>query len=370
MWFDALGVVDLMTDVKNNNLHHAPSAPAPEETMTMITRRTLLGSLAAAPAAGLVGMPSLARAAEFELKYGNNLPLSHPLNIRAQEAADRIAKETNGRVEIKIFPNNQLGGDTDMLAQVRSGGITFFTPSALVIATLVPAAAINAVGFAFADYDQVWKAMDGKVGAHVRTAISKVNLYAFEKMWDNGFRQMTTGGKAIETAKDMEGLKIRVPVSPLSISMFKALSASPTSLQFSEVYSALQMKVVDAQENPLPIIQVAKLYEVQKSCALSNHIWDGYWFIANGRAWNGLPADLQKIVANAINEAGLKQREDIAALNKTIQADLAAKGLAFNNPSPDSFRAKLREAGFYGEWKGRFGDEPWGLLEEVVGKLA
>lgn len=337
--------------------------------MTNFTRRTVLRTLATAPAASFIAMPHIARAAEIELKYGNNLPLSHPLNIRAQEAAERVAKETNGRVEIKIFPNNQLGGDTDMLSQVRNGGITFFTPSALVIATLVPVAAINAVGFAFADYDQVWKAMDGKLGAHVRDAISKVNLHAFEKMWDNGFRQMTTSGKAIETAKEMAGLKIRVPVSPLSISMFKALDAAPASLQFSEVYTALQTKVVDAQENPLPIIQVAKLYEVQKSCAVSNHIWDGFWFIANGRAWRGLPADIQKIVAGAINDAGVAQRGDIKKLNETVQADLQSKGLAFNKTDPDSFRAKLREAGFYKEWQERFGKDAWSLLEDAVGKL-
>jgi TRAP-type C4-dicarboxylate transport system substrate-binding protein len=168
----------------------------------------------------------------------------------------------------------------------------------------------------------------------------------------------------------MQGLKIRVPVSPLSIAMFKSLSAAPASLQFSEVYSALQTKIVDAQENPLPIIQVAKLFEVQKHCSLSNHIWDGFWFIANGRMWEGLPADLKTVISGAINDAGLKQREDIKKLNETLQADLSAKGLAFNKANPDSFRAKLREAGFYGEWKDRFGPEAWGLLEQSVGKLA
>jgi len=338
--------------------------------MTGLSRRRMLQSAVAIPAASVLGMPFVARAADFSFKYGNNLPLTHPLNVRSQEAADRIAKETNGRVEIKIFPNNQLGGDTDMLAQVRNGGITFFTPSALVIATLVPVAAINAVGFAFANYDQVWAAMDGGLGAHVRAAIGKAGLYAFEKIWDNGFRQMTSGAKPIETAKDMEGLKIRVPVSPLSIAMFQALGASPTSLQFSEVYSSLQTKIVDAQENPLPILQVAKLYEVQKYCALSNHIWDGFWFIANGRAWRDLPADLQKVVANAINDAGVKQREDIKKLNETLQADLQSKGMIFNKPSPDTFRAKLRDTGFYTEWKKRFGDDAWALLETSVGKLA
>lgn len=337
--------------------------------MYPLSRRAFLGSAAALSAAATIGMPRVARAAEYELKYANNLPLSHPLNIRAQQAAERVAAETKGQVEIKIFPNNQLGGDTDMLAQVRSGGVTFFTPSALVIATLVPVAAINAVGFAFADYDQVWKAMDGTVGTLVRNAIAKSGLYAFEKMWDNGFRQITTSSRPITQAKDMDGLKIRVPVSPLSISMFKALGAAPTSLQFSEVYSSLQTRIVDAQENPLPIIQVAKLYEVQKYCSLSNHIWDGYWFIANGRAWRELPADLQKVVSGAINDAGLAQRGDIKKLNENVQADLESKGLTFNTVDPSSFRQKLRDNGFYTEWKGRFGEEAWALLEGSVGKL-
>ena len=337
--------------------------------MASITRRRILHSAAALPVATLA-MPLVAKAAEFSFKYGNNLPLTHPLNIRAAEFAERIARESGGKIDIKIFPNNQLGGDTDMLAQVRNGGLTFFTPSALVVATLVPVAAINAVGFAFSNYSQVWAAMDGGLGTHVRNAIAKVGLHAFEKIWDNGFRQMTTSGNPIQSAADLSGMKIRVPVSPLSVSMFKALGASPTSLQFSEVYSALQTKIVDAQENPLPIIQVAKLYEVQKSCALTNHIWDGFWFIANGKAFHSLPDNLQKIVSNAINDAGLQQRMDIQALNEGVVTDLRAKGLAFTQPASDSFRAKLREGGFYSEWKGRFGDEAWGLLESAVGKLA
>jgi len=181
---------------------------------------------------------------------------------------------------------------------------------------------------------------------------------------------MTTSGNPIQSAADLAGMKIRVPVSPISIAMFKGLGASPTSLQFSEVYSALQTKIVDAQENPLPIIQVAKLYEVQKSCAMTNHIWDGFWFIANGKAFGGLPENLQKIVSTAINDAGMAQRSDIKGLNENVVTDLKSKGLAFTTPASDSFRAKLRESGFYADWKGRFGDEAWGLLENAVGKLA
>ena len=169
---------------------------------------------------------------------------------------------------------------------------------------------------------------------------------------------------------ERSAVNVALGVVALESSYHRTLSSSPTSLQFSEVYSSLQTRIVDAQENPLPIIQVAKLYEVQKYCAISNHIWDGFWFIANARAFNALPADLRTIVSNAINDAGLKQREDIKTFNATVQADLQRNGMKFTTPSPDSFRAKLRDSGFYGEWKGRFGDEAWALLEGAVGKLA
>ena len=178
--------------------------------------------------------------------------------------AAAIKTETNGRFDLQIFPNNQLGSDTDMLSQIRSGGVEFFTLSGLILATLVPAASINGIGFAFPDYDTVWKAMDGDLGAYVRGEITKANLVVMDKIWDNGFRQTTSSTKPITGPDDYKGFKIRVPVSPLWTSMFKAFDASPASINFSEVYSALQTKIVEGQENPLALISTAKLYEVQK----------------------------------------------------------------------------------------------------------
>lgn len=337
------------------------------------SRRNVLRTLAAAPVVAAVSsIPGFARAAapEFTFKFGHNQPVHHPLHVRAQEAADRVFAESKGRLEIKIFPNGQMGGDNDMLSQVRSGGIQMYTPASLGISTLVPVAAINAIGFAFADYNQVWAAMDGKLGGHVRAAFEKVGLHALERVWDNGFRQMTTSGKPINTVQDMAGLKIRVPVSPLAISMFKGLGAAPGSLQFAELYTALQTKVYDAQENPLSIIQIAKMYEVQKFCSLTNHMWDGWWMIINGRAWKELPEDLQKILSASFNEAIVKERADVRALNDSTMAELKAKGMTFNSAKPETFRAALKQSGFYEEWRKKFGDEAWGLLEQAVGKLS
>ena len=331
-----------------------------------ITRRSLMIGAAAVPLVSTIRYAG-AQTAEFNYKYANNLPLAHPMNVRAQEAVDKIREDTGGRVAIQIFPNNQLGADTDMLSQVRSGGVEFFTLSPLILSTLVPNASISGIGFAFPSYDQVWPAMDGDLGKYVRSEIEKANLVVMEKIWDNGFRQITSSTKAIESAADLAGFKIRVPVSPLWTSMFTAFEAAPASINFAEVYSALQTGVVDGQENPLAIISTAKLYEVQKFCSMTNHMWDGFWFLANKAAWEALPEDLRQVVATNLNEAGVKEREDVAALNASLKDDLTSKGMTFNEPDPASFRQKLADGGFYAEWKGKYGDDAWAILEKAVG---
>jgi tripartite ATP-independent transporter DctP family solute receptor len=248
--------------------------------------------------------------------------------------------------------------------------VEFFTLSGLILSTLVPVASINGVGFAFKDYSQVWPAMDGALGAVVRGEVAKRGLYAFARQWDNGYRQITSSTKPIRTPEDLAGFKIRVPPSPLWTSMFKAFGAAPVTINFSETYSALQTRIADGQENPLAIIETAKLYEVQKYLSVTNHMWDGFWFLANRRAWEALPAPLREIVEREINASALAEREDVARLNATLEAALKARGLEFVPTDASAFRAALKKAGFYAEWRDKFGQEAWGALEGAVGSLA
>ena len=334
--------------------------------MNELERRTFL--CCAAALATSHASPARAKA-RFVYKYGNNLPATHPLNRRAAEAAQRIRIATDGELDIRIFPSNQLGGDTGMLNQLRAGALEFFTPSSLGIATLVPAAAINAMGFAFPDYETVWAAMDGDLGAFIAGEIEKVGLHMMARVWDNGFRQITTSARPVNTPRDLHGVKIRVPVSRLPISLFEALGATPTSMQFSEVYTALQTHVVDGQENPLPIIDAAKLYEVQNFTSLTNHIWDGYLFVASGEAWYRLPKEIRAITESIFNDCGVVQRADVAALNASVRAALTSRGMTFVKPDPTPFVAMLKEKGFYRLWRQRFGKAAWGHLEKYVGRL-
>jgi len=296
--------------------------------------------------------------------------VTHPQSVRQQEAATRIKDATGGRVEIQLFPNNQLGSDTDMLSQLRSGAIDFFTLSGLILSTLVPVASINGVGFAFKDYTTVWPAMDGKLGAYVRGEIGKRGLIAMDKMWDNGFRQITSSTKPIRDPADLKGFKIRVPISPLWTSMFQAFGASPISINFSEVYSALQTKIAEGQENPLSLIAIAKLYEVQKYVSLTSHMWDGFWMLANRASFESMPKGLQDTVAQQLNRSALDERADIANLNDTVATDLKTKGLTFVEVDKPAFRTALTQARFYAEWRTKYGDEAWGLLEGAVGSLS
>ena len=117
--------------------------------------------------------------------------------------------------------------------------------------------------------------------------------------------------------------------------MYKAFEAAPTSINFNEVYTALQTKVVDGQENPLAIVATAKLYEVQKYCSLTNHMWDGFWFLANRRAWERLPQDLRTVVAKHINAAGEKEREDVAKLERRrCRRNSPARAWRSTSPTP------------------------------------
>jgi tripartite ATP-independent transporter DctP family solute receptor len=334
-----------------------------------VNRRQFIGG--AATAVGAAALASTAIGAQFNYKLGNSTPADHPFNKRLIEASKQVLEETNGKLNIQIFPNSQLGGDNDLLSQVRSGAIEFFPGAGLILASVLPVTGIDGMGFAFPSYAQIWPAMDGDLGAFVKKQIATgTNMVALDTMWDLGYRQITNSAHPINTADDLQGLKLRVPGAPPLVSLFKALGVAPVSMQFGEIYTALQTKVVDGQENPLSQIDSGKFYEVQKYMSLTNHVWDGFWIVANGAAWNRLPPDIQATVNKVFSAKAMLQRADLVTLNAGLVDQLKSKGLAVNTPDTASFRAKLQAAGFYADWKKQIGDEAWTLLEHYTGKLA
>ncbi len=336
--------------------------------MQKTTRRRFLAAATTLPLFGV--LPSRASAAEFRLKFATGQDPSHPVNKRAQEAIDRIKAATDGRVEINLFPANQLGSDTDLIGQLRFGAVDYLNIAGVVLATLVPRAGIVNTGFAFPSYDVVWKAMDSEFGAYVKSEIEAAGVLLACKAWNNGFRQLTSTAREIHTPDDFKGFKMRVPAAPILTSLFQALGAGPTPINFNELYSALQTRIVEGQENPLPIISTAKLYEVQKFCSLTSHVWDPYLILANRRSFSRLPSDLQAIVTRELDKAADDERADTMALSESLRADLTAKGMQFLEVDKPAFRTALAKTTFYKDWREKFGEKGWGLLEAAVGPLA
>jgi TRAP-type C4-dicarboxylate transport system substrate-binding protein len=301
--------------------------------MQVVSRRVVLkcaaGVSAVATASILKSPAVLAQAAPIKLKFGNDLPATHSVNVRLKEAVDAITQETKGQVAISLFPNNQLGSDTDMMTQLRSG--------ALELATM----------------------------PSIRRNIEKAGLFPFASVWDNGFRQITSSTHPINKPEDLANFKIRVPVVPLWVAMFSAFGAAPVSIPLNEAYSALQTKIADGQENPLALIESAKFYEVQKYCSLTNHAWDGFWLIASARTWKGV----QQVIQKQFNAAAIKQRADIVQANADYQKALESKGLTFNTTQPEGFQAALSKTSFYKNAKAKFGDEAWTLLQKYAGSI-
>lgn len=339
-----------------------------------VSRRSFLVSagvtVGGALAANLLSSHTFAQTKPIVLRYASSLPDTHPLNIQMKAASDAIRVETNGAVDLQVYANAAMGGDTDMLSQVRIGAIDLIPLPGAILSTMVPVMSIESMPFAFKDYDTVWSALDGKLGEHVRAETAKTGLIAMDKVWNNGFRQITSSKHPIHVPADLDGFKLRVLVSPLWTSMFSALGAAPTGISINETYSALQTKVVDGQENPLVVVESARFFEVQKYCSMTDHIWGGFWMLASGKTWPKLPADVQEIVARQINTAALIQRQQVIDLNASLESSLTAQGMIFNKVDRSLFREELQNKGFYAQWKEKYGEAAWGLLEQYAGQLS
>ncbi len=337
--------------------------------LTSLTRRRLLARGGAGVAAATV-LRWPADAAEFAYKCGGSLPDGHPMAIRAREAMALIKEESGGRLDITLYTNSVLGGDTAMISQTIAGALEMYTLPLDLLAAKNPACGIFGVGYAFLGYNNIWKAVDGELGDYLRGIADQIGFHVVHNCYDHGFRQITSRSKPINSPDDLKGFKIRLPVAPYYISLFQHLGASPTPINFSEVYSALQTGVVDGQENPLVLIDTAKLYEVQKYCSLTNHTWAGIHISFSKLAWQRLPPNLQQLAEKHFNEKALQERADWQVMTKKEIANLTGKGMIFNSPDPKPFQDALRKTDFYPVMKQKSGEKAWALLEKYTGTLA
>jgi TRAP-type transport system periplasmic protein len=333
--------------------------------MPNITRRRI-----ATLAGASILLPRFAHAAEINWKFTSAQPAVHPSTVRYLEAAERVKQQSNGRFEITVFHSGQLGTDIDTFTQVRIGGVHMMVLSNVITATAAPLTSALSMPFALKSYNEVWAAADGKLGELLREDLKKAGYLTTNKILDSGFHQITNNKGPINTVDDVQGLKLRAPPSPIQVSTWKAIGAAPASMNFSELYTALQTGVVDGQESPVSLAKTTRLYEVQKYMSLTSHMWDGWYTIINPRAFGRLPKDMQDLVMQNFDQAGVDERKDLAALNQDAQKFMVEKGMLLNTVADtSSFRKKLKDVGFYAEWKDKLGTDVWNALQEISGPM-
>jgi len=337
--------------------------------MKQLSRRTTFGIAASGLAAPIIAR--YAHAAEVTWRIGHVAPLDTPLHRNLLEAAEAISKRSDGQMELSVIGEGRAGIQSGLIAQVRNGGMEMTVATCAQLAPTLTLCSIPSIGFLFDDYAGLWPAIDGELGALIRSQFpSQLGMEVLDKIWDFGFRHITTSRRPIQIAPDIVGLKIRTQIDTDEMDMFRALSAVPVVITLPYLRMALEHHQIDGQEGMLPVVEYARLNEVQNYCALTHHIWDGLWVCVNPASWRQLPERLQHIVTNTLNGAAQRQREASAKMEDGIRTSLARTGMKFTEVDLASFRDVLRRQGYYALARKKFGEQTWSIVQKATGVAA
>jgi tripartite ATP-independent transporter DctP family solute receptor len=311
-----------------------------------ITRRLLASTLAASIFSAFT-MASGEAFAATTLRFGhanNNGEIATDL---FKEFADNVNKRTKGELTIRIFPAEQLGKEVDLIQQVKSGALDISAPSMPALSSLVPALEIASAPFLWTDWAQAEKIISGPAFQPQFDELrDKHNVLMLSKIWYWGWRNLTTGTRAVNKPEDLQGMKIRVPESPVWVEMIRAMGGAPTPIPFGEVYTALQQKTVDGQENPIPTIYSRKFYEVQAHLSMTRHMLQNNTMIINKRSFEKLSPELQKVVLEEAAAASMKnsklQQERESSMLEEIRK--SGKTAIVDKPDRAAFAGKMAPA--------------------------
>lgn len=291
--------------------------------------------------------------ASTEIKIGHVLNTDHSWHTCLSGFAGDVAKATDGRVKIKVYPSGQLGNEKDMVEgltiQMIDGGLI----GGGSFQAIEPKFGIEALPYAWPSHEAAYKAFDGKLGAQLNAILAKKGVVSLA-WWENGFRHITNNKKPIVTPADIAGMKIRVTPDKMRLDTFKLLGAAPMPVNFGELYSALQQGVVDGQENPYAIIYSSAFYEVQKYLSKSSHIWGSALLCVNETVWKQISHKDQKIVKDLAVKWRDKQRKQTVAEENDFLKKLADKGMKVNEVDKAAFQKAVQPV--------------WASYEKVFGK--
>lgn len=275
------------------------------------------------------------------LKLGHVLPGSEIHAQAADQFAAEVEEATNGEVKVEVYPDGTLGDDKELLEGLKIGTADIWMGGAGVISGVSDTAKIFTVPFMFEDQEHFDKVYNGEVGQEISDKILEESQYKVLSYWPRGARWLTTK-EEVKTPADLEGMKIRVPDSPVFVKSFETLGASPTPMEFGEVFTSLQQGVIDGQENPLSLIANAKLNEVVDYLGKTEHVREPISVVISGTAFDKLSAEHQEALINAANgNAKTFAAEEVQKGDEQYLKQLTDAGMTLVEPDIPAFQAKL-----------------------------
>ncbi|MGM8932751.1 TRAP transporter substrate-binding protein [Salinicola halophyticus] len=308
----------------------------------MLTTTTLKHLLAgAALGATLLGSQAV-MAADYTLKFGHLANEQNIWNKAALKFKELVEANSDGRIEVQVFPNEQLGSEMDVINSIQLGTADM-TITGESLQNWAPAAAMMAVPYLFRDADHMRKAVEGDVGKQIEKQITERTGLVPIAWFERGPRELTSN-RPIKTPDDLDGLRIRVPNVPLFVDTWEALGARPTPMAFSEVFTSLQQNTIEAQENPLSLIESASFNEVQQYVDMTDHVRSWIYVVIGKQKLESMPDDLQSVVRDAASEMQSYEEGLFVDDQKRLEQALKDKGMKFVDVDQEAFAKKARPA--------------------------
>ena len=288
------------------------------------------------------------------LKLGHAVAPEHPYHLGALKFSEQVAQRTKNRVKIDVHPSTQLGNERDMVEGLQLGTIDLVVTSTGPLGGFVPNMFVVDLPFLFRDREHAYKVLDGRIGKDLLDAFSSKGIKGLA-FWENGFRQITNNVRPIEKPEDLRGIKIRTMENKIHLASFRAFGANPTPMAWSEVYTALQQRTIDAQENPIAIIYHQKIYEVQKYLALTGHFYSPTPLLMSLKVFNSIPKDVQKIMVDTAMECATYERNLLHDSEGKQIAEIKSKGVLATLPNKKPFQDAALSV--YREFEAQFGKD-------------
>jgi TRAP-type transport system periplasmic protein len=306
----------------------------------MIHLKSLLASVLVGGTVLLSG-PTNAQVSERTLRWAQQNSLEHPQGLGAKRFAELVEQKSGGKIKVRIFPGGQLGGDLQNVSALQGGTLDLMVLNAGLLVGIVKDFAVLDFPFVFNTAEEADAVVDGPVGKKLFDKLPDKGLVGLG-YFELGFRNVTNSKRPIARWEDFSGIKLRVIQSPLFIDLFNTLGANSVAMPFPEVYTALEQRVIDGQENPVTVIFDTKFQEVQKYLSLTRHIYNAQSVLLSKRTWDKLSAEERTIIQDALNEAKAYQRQVSREKNTQMLDDLKKAGMQVNEVAPQEI-ARIRE---------------------------